>query len=59
MAILDILKEHWPAKQNIIFHCLSGPLSYIQQAMTIKKSYFGFDGNLTFKNAHYLQEIFN
>ena len=56
--ILEILEEHWPAKQNVIFHCLSGPLAYIEKAMQIDNSYFGFDGNLTFKNAQYLQEIF-
>lgn len=56
--ILEILEEHWPAKQNVIFHCLSGPLAYIKKAMQIDHSYFGFDGNLTFKNAQYLQEIF-
>ncbi len=56
--ILEILKKHWPAKENIIFHCLSGPIDYIKEAMTIENSYFGFDGNLTFKNANYLREIF-
>lgn len=56
--ILEILEKHWPAEQNIIFHCLSGPLAYIKKAMTIKNTYFGFDGNLTFKNAEYLREIF-
>jgi len=56
--ILEILDKHWPTKQNIIFHCLSGPLAYVKKAMTIKNSYFGFDGNLTFKNANYLRELF-
>jgi TatD DNase family protein len=56
--ILEILKEYWPAKENIIFHCLSGPIDYIKEAMTIENSYFGFDGNLTFKNAKNLREMF-
>lgn len=56
--ILEILKEYWPAKENIIFHCLSGPIDYIKEAMNIKNSYFGFDGNLTFKNAKNLREMF-
>jgi TatD DNase family protein len=56
--ILEILKEHWPAKENIIFHCLSGPDNYIKEAMSIKNSYFGFDGNLTFKNANNLRKNF-
>ena len=56
--ILEILKKYWPAKENIIFHCLSGPMDYIKEAMTIENSYFGFDGNLTFKNAKNLREMF-
>lgn len=55
--ILDMLKEHWPAKNPIIFHCASGPVAYIEQALKIKHSYFGFDGNLTFKNAPNLREL--
>ena len=56
--ILEILDQYWPAEENIIFHCLSGPINYVKKAMKIKHSYFGFDGNLTFKNAHYLRELF-
>ena len=56
--ILEILGKYWPAQQNIIFHCLSGPMAYIKKAMNINNSYFGFDGNLTFKNAEYLREVF-
>jgi TatD DNase family protein len=56
--ILEILDEYWPAKENIIFHCLSGPIDYVKKAMTIDNSYFGFDGNLSFKNAGDLRELF-
>jgi TatD DNase family protein len=56
--ILELLNKYWSAKQNIIFHCVSGPLTYVKRAMTINNSYFGFDGNLTFKNADYLRELF-
>lgn len=56
--ILEILDQYWPAEENIIFHCLSGPINYVKKAMQIKNSYFGFDGNLTFKNANYLRELF-
>lgn len=56
--ILELLDKHWPAQQNIIFHCLSGPQAYIEKAITINNSYFGFDGNLTFKNAVYLRDAF-
>ena len=56
--ILEILDQYWPAEDNIIFHCLSGPIAYVKKAMKIKHSYFGFDGNLTFKNANDLRELF-
>jgi TatD DNase family protein len=56
--ILEILDQYWPAEENIIFHCLSGPMDYVTEAMKINNSYFGFDGNLTFKNANYLRTLF-
>lgn len=56
---LELLEEHWSMQQALIFHCVSGPLEYIKRALSLPKSYFGFDGNLTFKNAHYQREIFD
>ena len=57
--ILELLAEYWPAQQSVIFHCLSGPIDYVKQALSIKHSYFGFDGNLTFRNATELRDLFN
>lgn len=56
--ILELLEKHWSAKNPVIFHCISGPVAYIEKAMSIPHSYFGFDGNLTFKNAPALRELF-
>lgn len=55
---LEILQEHWQFKQALIFHCVSGPLAYIAAALKLPQTYFGFDGNLTFKKADDLREIF-
>lgn len=55
---LEILEEHWHFKKAVIFHCVSGPLEYIKKALDYPNSYFGFDGNITFKNADHLREIF-
>lgn len=56
---LDLLEKHWSFNQSIIFHCVSGPLSYIKRALALKNSYFGFDGNITFKKADNIREIFS
>lgn len=55
---LILLKEHFNFDSPIIFHCVSGPLAYIRQALQLKNSYFGFDGNITFKKANDLRIIF-
>lgn len=55
---LEILEKHWHFEKAVIFHCVSGPLEYIQKALDYPNSYFGFDGNITFKNADHLREIF-
>ncbi len=55
---LEILKKYWSFEEAIIFHCASGPTTYIKKALQLKKSYFGFDGNITFKNANHIREIF-
>lgn len=56
--VLELIKQHWNFQTSLIFHCVSGPLSYIDTAMHWPNTYFGFDGNLTFKNAENLREIF-
>ncbi len=55
---LEILEQHWHFEKAVIFHCVSGPLKYIEQALKYPNSYFGFDGNITFKNADHLRAIF-
>ena len=55
---LELIKKHWNFKNSLIFHCVSGSLDYIKAALKLEKSYFGFDGNLTFKNAEELRDIF-
>lgn len=58
LETLSILKEYWNFKKPVIFHCVSGPLSYIEKALELPHSYFGFDGNITFKKADDIKEIF-
>ena len=55
---LELIKKYWNFKNALIFHCVSGSLDYIKAALELEKSYFGFDGNLTFKNAEELRDIF-
>jgi TatD DNase family protein len=55
---LELLKKHWNFKNSIVFHCVSGPIEYIEEALSLEKSYFGFDGNSSFKNAEEIREIF-
>lgn len=56
---LKIIERYWQFNNSLIFHCVSGPLEYIRKALTMKHSYFGFDGNLTFKKADSIREIFS
>lgn len=56
---LKIIEQYWQFNNSLIFHCVSGPLEYIRKALTMKHSYFGFDGNLTFKKADSIREIFS
>lgn len=55
---LSLLRQHWQFQQAVIFHCSSGTLETMNEAMALDKSYFGFAGNLTFKNAENLRELF-
>lgn len=58
LETLDLIKNYWHFENALIFHCVSGPLPYIQKALALEKSYFGFDGNITFKKANEIREIF-
>lgn len=53
--VLAIIKEH-PPTNNFVLHCVSGPEHYIEQMITLG-AYFGFDGNITYKNAENIREI--
>ena len=41
---------------TFILHCVSGPLAYIQEAVTMG-AYFGIAGNMTYKNSEHLRDI--
>jgi len=55
---LGLIEKYWQFDNSLIFHCVSGPLTYIKKALNFKKSYFGFDGNITFKKAEEIRKIF-
>lgn len=55
---LHLLQQHWDFQRALILHCVSGPDNYLQTALALPHTYFGFDGNLTFKNAKRIREIF-
>ncbi len=59
LKTLEIIEQYWKFNNSLIFHCVSGPLNYIQKALKMKNSYFGFDGNLTFKKADDIRGIFS
>lgn len=59
LETLEIIEQYWQFNNSLIFHCVSGPLNYIQKALNMKNSYFGFDGNLTFKKAQDIRAIFS
>lgn len=44
---------------KLIWHCFSGEPWYLQQVLAMPHSYISFAGNLTFKNAPALRELFS
>lgn len=44
--------------QTTIWHCFSGQENYLQKILAKKNAYISFAGNLTFKNAPALRELF-
>lgn len=52
---LSILQSH--NVQQFTLHCVSGPIVYVQAAIEMG-GYMGFDGNLTYKNAQAIRDIF-
>lgn len=53
--VLDIFANQAPTT-NFVLHCVSGPDFYIK-AMIDRGAWFGFDGNITYKNADRIREI--
>lgn len=53
--VLEILTAT-PPQNNFVLHCVSGPKFYLE-AMIKKGAWFGFDGNVTYKNAESIREI--
>lgn len=57
-AYWDVLRiiedEGFPAA--LTMHCLSGPKAYVQRMLDLG-AYAGFDGNITYPNAHEIREL--
>ncbi len=53
---LNILKEHHSGTQPFIFHCVSGPLSYVKSGLEMG-AYLGVAGNVTYKNADHIRSL--
>lgn len=54
--MLAILAQHKTETQNVILHCVSGPVNYLQQALQLG-AYIGVAGNVTYKNADQLRTL--
>ncbi len=54
--ILELLKDHYQFNKPFVLHCVSGPISYIQEALKLG-AYISFAGNITYPNANELREI--
>jgi TatD DNase family protein len=54
---LEILKKYYTkAKKPFVLHCVSGPISFVLQAIDLE-GYVGFDGNITYKKASEIKKI--
>lgn len=53
---LEILKTYFGFKQPFILHCVSGPLFYIKEALSLG-AYIGVAGNVTYQKADQIREI--
>jgi TatD DNase family protein len=54
--ILDLLKQSFQFKQPFVLHCVSGPTTYINEAINLG-AYISFAGNITYNNAHNIQKL--
>ncbi len=53
---LKILKQQHSGTEPFILHCVSGPISYVQQALELG-AYLGVAGNVTYKNADHIRSL--
>jgi TatD DNase family protein len=53
--VLKILREY-ELPQHFVLHCVSGPISYVQQAVEMG-GYIGVAGNVTYKNAEHIRDL--
>lgn len=53
---LSIFKKYATTDQKFILHCVSGPLSFIKEALELG-AYIGMAGNVTYKNSDHLRSI--
>lgn len=54
---LEILRKNLDSKTKFVLHCVSGPTKYVQDAISMG-AYIGFDGNITYKNAENIRNLF-
>lgn len=54
--ILQILKQHYQFQQPFVLHCVSGPESYVKQALDLG-AYISFAGNITYPSADDLRQL--
>jgi TatD DNase family protein len=54
--VLKIVTEE-AAEAQLVFHCFSGTLEYLERVLELPKAMVSFAGNLTFKNAGNLREL--
>jgi len=54
--ILHIIKNNYQQQKAFVLHCISGPISYIKQALDLG-AYIGVAANVTYKKANDIREI--
>ncbi len=53
---LDLVKKHYQFNKPAIFHCISGPIDYIKQIVSLD-SYISVAGNVTYPTAQQIRSI--
>lgn len=54
--ILELIKTHYQFKAPCVFHCFSGPKSFLLKLLTLN-CFISFAGNVTYPSADKLQEL--